>query len=181
MFSCDSLRELHVQYTLCSKFVDCLGVHSVEELLSMDLDEFVKNSDLNSKQTKTFTKKFNKLQKAHNKLIMWLKRNGLEEYLEGFSKLGYFDIEVIKDEMDEYEMKKIIATINGSPADNKQLIQAVEKLRMNSDGWIILRIIYFFFQCIFFLFKWVCKYYCKNNYLPHFLFKSMFELYSTVL
>ena len=93
---------------------------------------------------------------------MWLKRNDLEEYLEGFYKLGYFDIEVIKEEMDEYKMKKIIATVNGSPADNKQLIQAVEKLRGNSDGWLILRIIYFFFQCIFFLFKWVCKYYCKN-------------------
>lgn len=140
-------------------FFICVGVNSVAEFLSVDLEEILQSNQLNSKEKWFFTKKFKAIKMANNNLISWLKSNGLEKYINGFYKLGYTDIESVKERMDKAEVNKIIASFEGSLAEYELLIQALMELKENSDGWIVVQVIFFVFQIFMFLSKWICKYY----------------------
>ncbi len=135
-----------------------LGITSFDKILQLDASNFVEQNKLSFEKRNSFIDKLNELRTKSLKLAEWLESKGLKRYTLGFYKLGYVDLESIREKMQRFQIKDVISSMDGSFADYQQLVQAVEELKDDSNGWMIVSVFYFFFRGFMFILKWLCEY-----------------------
>lgn len=144
-------------------FMDVLGITSFDQLLMLEPRDFVEQNKLSFEQREIFASKLNELKTNSFKLKKWLQSKSLEEYISGFYKLGYTDLDSVRERMLRFEIKDVISRMDGSFSDYQLLVEAVDELKEGSNGWIIVSVFYFFFHALMFLFKWIRKYLCNDE------------------
>ena len=140
----------------------------MDKILQLDVQNFVEQNNLSFKRRKIFVNKLIELRTRSLELTKWLDSKGLKRYSSGFHKLGYIELESVRERMQRLEIKDVINSMDGSFADYQLLVEAVQELKNASNSWMIVTVFFFFFNIIMFVLKWLCKYHYCENYLNKF-------------